>query len=168
MIFVNVCYKKNKRGTILIYISHDCTYRLSELIQQKKPYETGGILVGTRTAEHIFILAVVDAGPKSLEKRTMFKKDFSYAKSELARLHTESQGKWGYLGEWHSHPDGSLMPSSVDVKSMNDIVKSILNSNLTPILLIGDIRKGGLEFQIYNTSLKRGLVPMPVHYIIVG
>lgn len=148
---------------MIISMKEDCKKRLYDLIFPKKPMETGGILVGVRTKKEFSIQEIVDAGPKSIETRSRFKKDFQYAQSELSRLYRESQGKWGYLGEWHSHPDGSLIPSCIDKLAMKEIAISTENYQFKPILLIGDIIKNKLEYQVYISDSQHGILTLPIY-----
>ena len=48
-----------------------------------------------------------------------------------------------YVGEWHSHPNGSTQYSSTDLKAMVDIEKEVSITN--PILLIVGVRNNGLS-----------------------
>lgn len=133
----------------MISITDECIAEVQFLINSKKPLETGGILIGTRKKNMYSILHIVDSGPNCIETRNRFKKDFVYAQSELLRLNIESKGRWGYLGEWHSHPDGRLFPSPVDRKSMGIVTRSLSFSGLIPILLIADVKNKGLVYNFY-------------------
>lgn len=48
-----------------------------------------------------------------------------------------------YVGEWHSHPNGSTQYSSTDLAAMIDIEKEVVIEN--PLLLIVSVRSNGLS-----------------------
>ncbi|MGF6546746.1 Mov34/MPN/PAD-1 family protein [Paraburkholderia youngii] len=76
--------------------------------------EAGGILLGHRRGKH---LHVVDATvPQPEDSRSRFR--FSRQKESHQRIaHArwkEASGTIDYLGEWHTHPEGSPTPSGLD------------------------------------------------------
>ena len=48
-----------------------------------------------------------------------------------------------YVGEWHSHPNGSTQYSDIDLAAMVDIEKEVAIEN--PLLLIVGVRSDGLS-----------------------
>lgn len=108
----------------------------SEVKKTKNNYETGGILLGHITENDLHINIATDAGPNALKSRSSYIRDEKYAQSRINEEFIKSEGKNIYLGEWHSHPISSNVPSSIDVKSMKEISESLLYNTNKPVLLI--------------------------------
>lgn len=100
------------------------------------PDETGGVLVGhVDPAGRTVITGVVGPGPRAIRSPTKFRRDGEHAQSEVDRLHSESEGRDDYVGEWHSHP-ASVGPSGVDVRSMAWIGGNARYCRDQPLLII--------------------------------
>ena len=99
------------------------------------PKETGGILVGAIENNCVIIQHAVGPGPTATHKHARFKRDGNYSQETLDRFVQKSQGKYDYIGEWHSHPVHSP-PSRVDIDSMIWIASNKVYDIDEPILLI--------------------------------
>lgn len=93
------------------------------LLQSNKaaPNETGGILVGYFENGVLYITCASDSGPQSTESPFLFSRDVDYCQDFLDRIETASLQKIQYVGEWHSHPQSTHIPSQTDIKSLKDI-----------------------------------------------
>lgn len=100
------------------------------------PNETGGVLVGHMDGAGCTVIAgVVGPGPRAYRTPSRFRRDGEYAQREVDRMHTESEGRDDYVGEWHSHP-ASVGPSSVDRGSMDWIGGNARYQRDEPVLII--------------------------------
>lgn len=77
--------------------------------------ETGGILLGYDTGPAITIQVAGDPGPNARRGARTFLRDRAHAQRLAATAWEEDQSQW--IGEWHTHPTGDLVPSSLDVSS---------------------------------------------------
>lgn len=91
-----------------------------------EPIETGGILIGYWTAnrEHVVVTHVVGPGASAIHRPRSFEPDPDFHQAETARLYTESGRRYGYLGDWHSHPRGGCRPSTRDKRTLRRIARS--------------------------------------------
>ena len=130
----------------LEFRSRDCRFGLripGELLDQllegcakAAPTETGGVLVGkysedSRMAE---VTAVSQRPANSGGARTSFVRGVKGLLAWLWHLWVRRGGY--YLGEWHSHPHASPVPSDTDTRTMWDIAKSMKARCPEPILLV--------------------------------
>ncbi|WP_350349066.1 Mov34/MPN/PAD-1 family protein [Agromyces sp. G08B096] len=77
--------------------------------------ETGGILLGTDTADGVLIRHAGDAGPSAARGERTFLRDLDHARQFAESAWVEDGSQW--IGEWHTHPTGELAPSDVDLNS---------------------------------------------------
>ena len=124
------------------------------------PNETGGILLGTYDFERsvVHVLCALPAPPDSEQSPTHFIRGAKTLKPMVDAISERSVGMIGYLGEWHSHPPGSLArPSGHDEKLF-----SYLETNIAPtgapyfMTIINDdeiwLRGGWLGFERSESS----------------
>lgn len=105
------------------------------------PNENGGMLAGRYSADrHTVYIEKVVVPVEKLTGRTTFKRN---AKG-LGKV-WEQLAKDGlrYVGEWHSHPNGSTQYSDTDLAAMVDIEKEVTIAN--PLLLIVGVRSNGIS-----------------------
>ena len=90
--------------------------KLSDLREQALPNETGGVLLGY--ADHLHkVLYVVDtlpSPPDSEEWPRSYVRGCDGLKEAVDAIAHRTGGAVAYLGEWHSHPDGSTCEPSPD------------------------------------------------------
>ena len=75
---------------------------------EKAPLETGGLFLGTRTADGtVTITDMIGPGPSAVHKRDSLEVDHDWQNAEVARVYAESDRTVGYVGEWHTHPSAA-------------------------------------------------------------
>lgn len=109
--------------------------------ESEYPNENGGMLAGRYSTDRrtVYIERIVMPIEK-LTGRAMFQRDAKGLEKVWERLAEEGLG---YVGEWHSHPNGSTRYSSTDLTAMVDIEKEVTIAN--PLLLIVGVRKDGIS-----------------------
>ena len=100
---------------------------------RKFPKETGGMLIGKFAGDCVWIQHATSPGPMAKHSRQRFRRDGNYSQKVLDEIVTESDGKYDYIGEWHSHPVRSR-PSGVDVAAMRWIAANSRYAVDTPIM----------------------------------
>jgi integrative and conjugative element protein (TIGR02256 family) len=101
------------------------------------PLETGGVLVGYRSANHQVIMAVTGPGPAAIHGANNFHPDHDWQCSQLDLQYKRSGGVLVYLGEWHTHPNESGRMSATDRATLARIAKSGEANARHPVMLIG-------------------------------
>ena len=105
------------------------------------PNENGGMLAGHYSADrHTVYIEKVVVPVEKLTGRTSFIRNTKGLEKVWKQLVKEGLR---YVGEWHSHPNGSTQYSSTDLTAMIDIEKEVAIEN--PILLIVGVRNDGLS-----------------------
>lgn len=75
--------------------------------------ETGGVLLGHNLGQEVLIGAAGGPGDGALHRPTLFHRDTRHATQLASEAWDRDRSQW--LGEWHTHPHGSLMPSRLDL-----------------------------------------------------
>jgi len=83
--------------------------RASVLRTQRLPTETGGVIVGYLDVTHrcVYVVDVLPAPPDSVEHRTAFVRGYTGLDERMKSISDRTGGQVGYIGEWHSHPEGA-------------------------------------------------------------
>jgi integrative and conjugative element protein (TIGR02256 family) len=87
------------------------------------PFETGGVLLGywAREYEEVVVTHATGPGPRAVHRMHSFVPDAEYQEAEVARLYEESGRVSTYLGDWHSHPLGTVSLSRRDRRTLRHI-----------------------------------------------
>ena len=109
--------------------------------ESEYPNENGGMLAGRYSIDRrtVYIEKVVVPQEK-LTTRTTFSRDAKGLERFWEQLVKEGLQ---YVGEWHSHPNGSTQYSRTDLEAMIDIEKEVAIEN--PLLLIVGVKSGRLS-----------------------
>lgn len=104
------------------------------------PNENGGMLAGRYSVDrHTVYIEKIVVPMGKLIGRTTFMRNTKGLEKVWNQLAKEGLR---YVGEWHSHPNGSTQYSDTDLAAMIDIEKEVAIEN--PILLIVGVRSSGL------------------------
>ncbi len=89
------------------------------------PKEIGGVLFGEQLAEGNFRIAEMTRQRFGGGTATTFRRQSNSARKEIHTFHKTIGGnprRFNYLGEWHSHPNGSVCPSLQDEITMRQLL----------------------------------------------
>ncbi|MFQ6029102.1 MAG: patatin-like phospholipase family protein [Dehalococcoidia bacterium] len=100
--------------------------------------ETGGYLLGEfdDAAQVCWISEVTGPPTDSESSPTGFRCGIEGMKETIDDRHKRSGGAVGFVGHWHTHPDGAAHPSSIDHSSMLQLAESMHQPPRTGLLLI--------------------------------
>lgn len=101
----------------------------------KWPLETGGILLGKPTPNGHIVTDLVGPGPDGRHERYGFVPDSEWQAEQVARLWATDPALH-YLGDWHTHPDGSTRLSSLDRATARDIAAYEEARQPSPFMLV--------------------------------
>ena len=94
--------------------------------------EAGGILLGYRRGSHLHVTeASAPVAPDHASRTRFFRSAAPHQQAALARWR-ESGGLMDYLGEWHTHPEHSPSPSTIDTGGW----QHICSKRKTPMLFV--------------------------------
>jgi [CysO sulfur-carrier protein]-S-L-cysteine hydrolase len=142
----------NKENKLKLIIEDDLLDHLGKLGVNHFPNEFGGFLVGYY-ADDFKTLFVTDCIlPKKYKGSSFgFERSIDGLKKTFNRLF--NQKKQYYVGEWHTHPNGSTMYSQTDLDAMINTVECKTVQITNPVLLILSVSKGkmiGYSFYYYE------------------
>ena len=108
-------------------------------------YEAGGVLLGRLivSSKDIVIDKVTTPLPSDVRSRNSFKRSKEH-QAIIQKEWDESNGTCHYLGEWHSHPESSPSPSSMDIKSWKEQLKSAVFSSRFLYFVIVGVKEYGI------------------------
>ncbi|SIT49344.1 putative 18.8 kDa protein [Paraburkholderia ribeironis] len=107
------------------------------------PLETGGVLVGYAADDgDLVVQHVIGPGLSAQHKRQRFHPDHDWQCRRLDEIFEISSGQAVYVGDWHTHPDGSPQMSWLDKRTLRGIARYREAALARPLMLIG---AGGAE-----------------------
>ena len=131
-----------------LYIANNTLSKIRDELIRHFPKEFGGVFVGYRNGNEIIIDDVLV--PDDYENgKTIFVRRPGTLNERLKIIHTETSGKIGYIGEWHSHPNAAAIPSQTDNNAMKQIAEDKKVGNPNPVLIIIKITENDFEPQAY-------------------
>lgn len=127
-----------------VSISCSAVQRLRQLRAEKHPKETGGVLIGSWDTERklMYIVGALAAPSDSTEEREAFFRGAEGLRAEVSAIQNKTANMLGYVGEWHSHPDGiAPIPSADDKRLYEWLADKMKLEGYPPTMLI--IGQGG-------------------------
>ena len=121
---------------VRVEITEEAFGAITKHIAIRKRGETGGILIGQYSPDHLTAKVLSASGPGKQSSLGLFSftRRASGVQEELDKEF--EQGRY-YLGEWHCHPGRNHAPSPQDIHQMQDLSKSSCYNCPEPILLVG-------------------------------
>lgn len=118
-----------------LWLDADAQADVEAEARTRRIVETGGPLFGfVSDAGEPVVVKAYGPGPKAKHKRTSFIPD-SAETQRLIDWHYEADGL-GYLGEWHTHPQGEASPSDRDARFLANLAKDPDAGTPAPLALI--------------------------------
>lgn len=125
---------------------------LNSLVEKGKshyPNEFGGFLVGYYADDNKHLHITDTILPKSFKaSKYSFERSTKGIEKKLGNYFKETPKKF-YVGEWHTHPDNSPIPSSTDISAINAIINNQYACLANPVLLIIGYSKTQVDFGFY-------------------
>jgi hypothetical protein len=109
--------RRQRTGAWELVASEAVLAQMHELRRGELPRETGGVLLGSydQGRKIVYVADVLASPPDSVERPTLYVRGCEGLERVVSALADRSGGQVGYIGEWHSHPDGvSCLPSDYD------------------------------------------------------
>jgi len=104
--------------------------------------ETGGLLVGYAHVKRkiVYVAAALAPSPDSQGSRYKFVRGVEGYPAAIEDIEIATGGILGYIGEWHTHPEGSTSPSSTDLTALETIRRRLAPAEVPGMLLIAGPR----------------------------
>lgn len=105
--------------------------------------EAGGVLLGYRRDPHIEVVQISEPGPADIRRRTFFDRTDANHQKQATETWRTSGCFIDYVGDWHTHPEPSPTPSSVDIEQWRSLEgRTILDPLLELIIGTKEIWAG--------------------------
>jgi len=125
---------------------------LNSLVEKGKshyPNEFGGFLVGYYSDDNRHLHITDTILPKSFKaSKYSFERSTKGIEKKLGTYYKKTPQKF-YVGEWHTHPDNSPIPSLTDISAINAIINNKNACLANPVLLIIGYSKTKVDFGFY-------------------
>ncbi len=125
----------NKHNRLELIVEDDLLNRLGRLGVKHYPNEFGGFLIGYYTDDFRTLFVTDFLLPKKYQGSSMgFERSVDGIESAFNKIFV--QKKQYFVGEWHTHPNGSTRYSQTDLNAMIKTVECETVRIKNPILLI--------------------------------
>lgn len=128
-----------KRGDWDVRWDEGLREKLHALREANLPSETGGVLVGV-IDQKLRTMTVVDASAAPADSdadATGFTRGTDGSEAYVSRCAKLTGGMVGYIGEWHSHPDGhSASPSTTDAALLATLTERLAVDGVPALMVI--------------------------------
>lgn len=144
-----------------VHVSESCLLEMVGIAQKHYPEEVGTSLVGCYSDDG-FQASVLDLAPLSSDSkgsRTSFHRGVAGLRSFYKKLQRIFSGKRYYVGEWHSHPDATPIPSNTDNRNQLEIAEDTkTNCPECILIIIGGSLSNFDNIGVFVYSRKNGRV----------
>lgn len=112
--------------------------KLQRALKTAGPREIGGVLMGEQIAPGHFRIVDLSIDSQTGGQSHFVRSPEAHAEALNAFfLETNHQyDRFNYLGEWHSHPDFSVSPSTQDIASMTDLIEGERGIEFAVLLIV--------------------------------
>jgi hypothetical protein len=107
--------------------------------ESKLPDETGGVLLGAFDASCgvVYVAGVLPSPPDSDEWPTSYIRGSQGLRAQVEGVSRLSGNELGYVGEWHSHPQGSIaLLSGDDAKALAELAITMGHEGLPGVVVV--------------------------------
>lgn len=95
--------------------------------------EAAGVLIGERRGPHLVVHEISEPGPGDIRRRCFVDRRGAHHQTVVDEAFISSSGILQYLGEWHTHPEDSPSPSSMDLDTWQ---RHLISGHEKMVLLI--------------------------------
>ena len=111
--------------------------KLASFRQARLPKETGGVLIGAYDLQRkvVYVVDAVASPPDSLEQPDTYVRGTEGLRGRMEGIHRATAGMLDYVGEWHSHPDGSGLDPGRDDRNVLVWLGELMDRGGAPVFL---------------------------------
>lgn len=148
----------NKLNNLEIVIEDLLLAEIEKIAVKHYPNEFGGFLLGKYSEDFRSV------NVESIILPTVFKSSHTLFQRSTAKVEKKFNEEFNenhryYIGEWHSHPDGSTMFSNTDLNAMIETAKSDEVQIKNPLLLIVSINREKIQDFTFYYFTENKLLP---------
>ena len=127
--------------------------KIQILRAEKLPKETGGVLVGAfdMVRKLIYLVDTIASPIDSVEWPTSYIRGCNGLYEAVVRIMQITGNGLGYVGEWHSHPDGcAILPSTDDKKAFEWLAEKMSLEGRPAVMMI----VGQNDYRVYAGTME--------------
>lgn len=131
---------------LYLTIENNLIEEISDIVKKYYPKEFGGVFLGEYSSnmDTVHINEVITPR-KFHNSRFLFIRYPKFINKKIKEAFDKSHGQNIYIGEWHSHPNGTTNPSPVDISTIKNISTNKKVNINSPIMSI--LTYDGFEIQ---------------------
>src|SRR5689334_20336535 len=119
-----------------VWLAQEARLQIEGEARRRVLRETGGPLFGFDHGDDVVIVGAGGPGPRAIHRRRLFIPDREAVDRAITRVHRASDGRYAFLGSWHTHPLGRPLPSMTDVATASEIAADPATDLGQPLMLI--------------------------------
>lgn len=147
-----------KDSNLKLVVDSDIIDKIKDAGINKYPNEFGGFLLGKYSDDLSTLIITRFLLPKKHLSHPMSFERSTDGLHKLLQKSFVSKQEY-YVGEWHTHPNGSTRYSSTDFNTMKTIAEYKTVNIKNPVLLILSIRKNGCDDFTFYCYENEKLIP---------
>lgn len=132
-----------------IEIQAELMERISEAGRLHYPNEYGGLLIGHYSEDNQIVYLNDTVLPKKFKASPVSFERASDGMANILEEYFRQEPPQVYVGEWHTHPNGSPTPSMTDVRAFETIVKHPDVNIKNPVMLIMGLTRDVIKTGFY-------------------
>jgi integrative and conjugative element protein (TIGR02256 family) len=124
---------------------------------QREGNELCGVLMGAQVGDKHYRISKIS--PPCVKKHTRYgcERDAAMANQFIEEDYEQSEHTRFYIGEWHTHPENTPMPSALDCSSIKDIYQTA--SLVMPFLFMIIVGLNCFHICVYNGKVFKKIEP---------
>jgi len=116
-----------------VWLTEAVAVTIAESAERAHPDEAGGVLIGVLSRSRPWVTAAIEI-PSAHASGSYYGLPEG-SRRRVVSHHRQSDGRLGYLGEWHSHPS-DVVPSRVDIDAMKRVARDLDACSPHPLLIV--------------------------------
>jgi integrative and conjugative element protein (TIGR02256 family) len=155
-------------GYSTVWLAMSASQAMLDEANRAAQLETGGVLLGyISPIGHLDVVVelALGPGPSARHAEHHFDPDADWQQRQISAVYSASGRTCTYLGDWHTHPNGTAVPSPRDRKTARHIARTRTARTPHPVMaILGRQRCHGAAphgwvFAVYRWD-GRGLCPV--------
>jgi Prokaryotic E2 family A/ThiF family/Prokaryotic homologs of the JAB domain len=136
---VKVVPNANQKGTGWeMRLKHGLAEQMQTELDRNRPKETGGLLIGMINFKRkiVYVTRLLEAPKDSVGSGQCFVRGIMDLPEDIDAITEASGGLLGYVGEWHTHPNGSRKLSIRDKQAITQLRQQLEPSGLVTLVIL--------------------------------
>lgn len=105
----------------VVWLERRAREAIAQEAARRRLRETGGALFGYESAEEVVVACAFGPGPNARHGFRSFIPDPEMTRRLISSVRCTSEGRYRFLGSWHTHPGGTAVPSPADEQTASDL-----------------------------------------------